>query len=55
MLSLKWSERPLREVPSEWKKRTITPIFKEGRKKDPGSYRPVSFMSVPGKILLEVI
>jgi len=26
------------EVPGEWKKRNIAPIFKKGRKEDPGSY-----------------
>lgn len=32
------------------KKGNITPIFKKGRKEDPGNYRLASFMSVAGEI-----
>lgn len=33
------------KVPGDWKRGTITPIFKEGRKEDPGNCRPVSLTS----------
>ncbi|KAK4826389.1 LOW QUALITY PROTEIN: hypothetical protein QYF61_008060, partial [Mycteria americana] len=43
------------EVPADWRLANVTPIFKKGRKEDPGNYRSVSLTLVPGKLMEQII
>jgi Reverse transcriptase (RNA-dependent DNA polymerase)/Endonuclease-reverse transcriptase len=42
-------------VPEDWRAANVTPIFKSGRKCDPGNYRPVSLTSVSCRLLESII
>ncbi len=41
-------------VPADWTKAIIVPVYKgKGRRGDRGSYRDISLLSVPGKVITE--
>jgi len=41
--------------PSSWKLSRVNPIFKKGSPTDVNNYRPISLLSIPGKILEDVV
>jgi len=43
------------EVPEDWRIANVVPLFKKGRKDNPGNYRPVSLTSVVGKLLEKIV
>ena len=44
-----------RNVPSDWKEATVTPVFKKGDRTKPANYRPVSLTSICCKIAEHII
>ena len=43
------------EVPEDWRKASVIPVFKKGKKADPENYRLVSLTSIPGKVMEQLI
>jgi len=43
------------EVPDDWKKRSFALIFQKGGKEDPGNYQHVSLISVPGRVMEQIL
>jgi len=44
-----------RVVPVDWRLANVTTILRMGWKDDPGSCRPISLTSVPGKVMEQII
>ena len=43
------------EVPEDWRIANNTPVFKKGKNEDSGNCRPVSLISVPGKMVEQLV
>ena len=50
-----WQSWLTGDVLVDWRLANAMPIFKKGQKDDPGSYRPISLTSVPGKVMERII
>ena len=44
-----------RILPQGWKDGNVTPIFKKGKKRQPGVYRPVSLTSIPCRVIEKLV
>ena len=42
-------------LPQGWKDGNVTPIFKKGKKHQPGIYRPVSLTSIPCRVMEKLV
>jgi len=42
-------------VLEDWRKASVTPIFKKGEKGEPGNYRLVSLTSILGKVMEQLV
>ncbi|GAB0178838.1 P protein [Grus japonensis] len=43
------------DMPEDWKKANVTPIYKKGLKEDPGNYRSISLSSISGKVMERIL
>ncbi|KFP28573.1 RNA-directed DNA polymerase from mobile element jockey, partial [Colius striatus] len=43
------------EVPEDWRRANITPVFKKGKKDNLGNHRSVSLISILGKMMEQLI
>ncbi|PKU41409.1 rna-directed dna polymerase from mobile element hypothetical protein [Limosa lapponica baueri] len=39
------------EVPEDWRKTNVMPVFEKDMKEDPGNRKPVSLSFIPGKVM----
>ena len=45
----------MKEMPEEWRNASVTLVFIKGKKEEQGNYRPVSFTSIPEKVMEQLI
>ena len=43
------------QIPREWKEANVTAVFKQGTRKNPANYRPVSLTSQVGKVFEKIV
>lgn len=50
-----WALTVLREVPTDWRKANVAPVFRKWKKEDQKNCRPVSLISVSGRMMEQLI
>lgn len=48
-------DHSLGEMPKDWRKANVNPIFRKGKKDNPGNCRPSSFDLIPRKVIEQLI
>lgn len=43
------------QIPEDWKRANTVPVYEKRNKDNQGNYRPVSFISVAGKIMEQIM
>ena len=43
------------KTPKDWARMLVTPIHKKGDKLNPGNYRAISLLSIPGKVFSRIL
>lgn len=43
------------EVPTDWKRRNIDPVFTKGNKEDLGNHRPVNLTCLPTRVMEQIL
>ena len=43
------------EIPEDWKKANVTPVYKKGAKHDPNNYRPISLTCISCKLMEHIL
>ena len=52
IINTSWTQQ---KTPEDWSRGLITPVHKKGDKLDPANYRPITLLSMPGKVFCRMV
>ena len=52
IINIFWTQQ---KSPEDWSRGLITPVHKKGDKLDPANYRPITLLSIPGKVFCRMV